>query len=554
MSLTPDVPEITDLPAGSAPGSADAALLDAILDASNEAILVIDETGSIRRFNPRFCEIWGVPVEALEQGSAIEVCESMVVQLDDPEAARDRMFQLLASPESADVEVIRFRDGRVIEYRWSPRIQGGVVSGGVLTFADVTETRRARSLLSDEVWVNAGLARIRRQLGWSADTSVMLNRLCEATTEVLECDASHTYLWSPDEGAFVLIAGDGDTEEQWRILREVKPTREALRELLIGFETDEIAEIELNASASGIAGDARDDLGVKRTLFMALRRDDEIIGFHSACIRESGTAFDERQRRLARGTAQLVSLALENARLVQELAYANRRKEQFVTALSHELRSPLHVILGYTSLLLDEHRDFRREEPRDLVGRIDRSARQLAAMLEDTLAVGLDSSVKEVCVGDVVLSDVLRDVEVETREPRQEAGLAYAWDISPELPTLQSDGDKIRLIVKNLVSNAVKFTEAGGIFVRALPSDTGVEIAVEDTGVGIGKEAQKIIFEPFRQIDRTQGRAVTGTGLGLHVVRRMVDLLGGKISVESAIGQGATFRVWLPAPGAVAAA
>ncbi|MCH2098965.1 MAG: HAMP domain-containing histidine kinase [Pseudomonadales bacterium] len=212
------------------------------------------------------------------------------------------------------------------------------------------------------------------------------------------------------------------------------------------------------------------------------------------------------------------------------------------------------MILGYTSLLLDEDRDFGREEPRDLVGRIERSARQLAAMLEDTLSVGLDSSVKDVRMGDVILSDVLRDIEVETREPRQEAGLAYAWDISPQLPKLHSDGDKIKLILKNLVSNAVKFTEAGGIFVRATPRDTGVEIAVEDTGVGIGEEAQKIIFEPFRQIDRTQGRAESGTGLGLHVVRRMVDMLGGKISVESEIGQGATFRVWLPAPGAVASA
>lgn len=553
MSLAPDATEETRSPSRE-PAAADTAVLDAILDASNEAILVIDQAGSIRRFNRRFCEIWNVPEEALEQDSAIEVCESMVRQLEDPEAARDRMFQLLVSSEASEVEVIRVRDGRVIEYRWSPRIVENLVSGGVLTFADVTETRRARSLLTDEVWVNAGLAQIRRQLGWSADTSVMLNRLCEATTEVLECDASHTYLWSPEEGAFMLIAGYGDTHEQWRILGEARPSREDLTELLAGFANDEIVEFETRGPMGGLALAPDAGAPAERTLFMALRRDDEIIGFHRACIRAEEDHFNERQRRLARGTAQLVSLALENARLVQELAYANRRKEQFVSALSHGLRSPLHVILGYTSLLLDEDRDFGREEPRDLVGRIDRSARQLAGMLEDTLSVGLDSSVKDVRVGDVVLGDVLRDIEVETREPRQEAGLAYAWDISPQLPKLHSDGDKIKLILKNLVSNAVKFTEVGGIFVRAIPRDTGVEIAVEDTGVGIGEEAQKIIFEPFRQIDRTHGRTESGTGLGLHVVRRMVDMLGGKISVESEIGQGATFRVWLPAPGAVPSA
>ncbi|MEO2168594.1 MAG: ATP-binding protein, partial [bacterium] len=106
-----------------------------------------------------------------------------------------------------------------------------------------------------------------------------------------------------------------------------------------------------------------------------------------------------------------------------------------------------------------------------------------------------------------------------------------------------------RLIVKNLVSNAVKFTDVGGIFVKATAQETGIEIAVEDTGIGIGVEAQKIIFEPFRQLDRTAGRVLRGTGLGLHVVRQMVDLLGGRIDVESKPGKGATFRVWLPAPG-----
>lgn len=284
---------------------------------------------------------------------------------------------------------------------------------------------------------------------------------------------------------------------------------------------------------------------------MALRRGEEIIGFHSASLRDGERTFDERQRRLARGSAQLCSLALENARLVQELGRANRRKEEFVSALSHALRSPLHVILGYTELLLEEERDLNSPEPRELVRRIDRSGRQLAEVLEGSLAAGIDPKVGDVSLSEVVLSEVLREVEVETREIRQEAGLSYAWDIAPGLPVLQSDPDKIKLIVKNLISNAVKFTDEGSIFLRASARDTGVEIAVEDTGIGIGQEAQKIIFEPFRQIDQLEGRVLRGTGLGLHVVRQMVDVLGGTIAVESAPGEGAVFRVWLPAPGAV---
>ncbi|MFP6662885.1 MAG: ATP-binding protein [Deltaproteobacteria bacterium] len=547
MATAPEPARITTATAPVPPASA--GVLEAVLEATSEAIIVIDELGGIAQFNRRFCEMWGVPVEALEFESAIAVCSNMVEQLNDPEDAKTRLFQLMASPTPPEPQAIEFADGRIIEYCWKPQLVGGVPCGGVLAFRDISETRKAHGLLSDEVWVNAGLARIRSQLGWSADTSVMLHRLCAATTEILECDASHTYLWSADENAFLLVAGHGDNEEQWQLLQSIRPSRAMVSDLLCGFDHDEIAEVEIAKSEAALNDGVRNTLGVERTLFMALRSGDETIGFHSACIRTKGTYFNDRQRRLARGTGQLVSLALENTRLVQELARANRRKEEFVTALSHELRTPLHVILGYTSVLLADERDIGRTEPRELIRRIDRSGRQLAAMLEDSLVAGIDPEITDVHRSAVCIADVLRDVELDTREARQEAGLAYSWNIATDLPVLHSDGDKIRLIVKNLVSNAVKFTDVGGVFVKATAQKNGIEIAVEDTGVGIGVAAQKIIFEPFRQLDRTAGRILRGTGLGLHVVRRMVDLLGGRIDVESAPGKGATFRVWLPAPG-----
>ena len=525
--------------------------VDVILDATREAVLVVDELGGITEFNRSFVEMWDIAPEALLEGSALDVCDRMVEMLPDPLGARDTFLGLLAQTEVADPGEVEFQDGRIIEYKWSPRIEEGLISGGVLTFRDVTEVRQARLLLSDEVWVNAGLARVRRQLVWSSDTSVMLHRLCEATTEILECDASHTYLWSPEEKSFLVVAGDGDSAEQWRYLQTAEPLRESFGRILEGFDHDEIFEVRTEAQGGPSQGKDSSENAPERTLFMALRRGEEIIGFHSASLRDGERTFDERQRRLARGSAQLCSLALENARLVQELGRANRRKEEFVSALSHALRSPLHVILGYTELLLEEERDLDSPEPRDLVRRIDRSGRQLAEVLEGSLAAGIDPKVGDVSLSEVVLSEVLREVEVETREIRQEAGLSYAWDIAPSLPVLQSDSDKIKLIVKNLISNAVKFTDEGSIFLRASARGTGVEIAVEDTGIGIGQEAQKIIFEPFRQIDQLEGRVLRGTGLGLHVVRQMVDVLGGTIAVESAPGEGAVFRVWLPAPGAI---
>jgi signal transduction histidine kinase len=106
------------------------------------------------------------------------------------------------------------------------------------------------------------------------------------------------------------------------------------------------------------------------------------------------------------------------------------------------------------------------------------------------------------------------------------------------------------VVIKNLVSNAVKFTTEGSVTVEAREQRGGVEISVSDTGIGIPQDALGFIFEPFRQVDSSDTRPYTGSGLGLHIVQRLLEVLGGTITVESAVGRGSTFRVWVPLPGA----
>ena len=125
------------------------------------------------------------------------------------------------------------------------------------------------------------------------------------------------------------------------------------------------------------------------------------------------------------------------------------------------------------------------------------------------------------------------------------------WEIAPDLPPLHTDRVKLAMVLKNLVGNAVKFTEQGAVSVNACADNGGVEFSVSDTGIGITAAARAIIFEPFRQADMSIARHYGGVGLGLYIVRRLLELLGGRVAVESEIGRGSVFRVWVPlaAPG-----
>jgi signal transduction histidine kinase len=121
------------------------------------------------------------------------------------------------------------------------------------------------------------------------------------------------------------------------------------------------------------------------------------------------------------------------------------------------------------------------------------------------------------------------------------------WQIAPRLPTLHTDVMKLKMVLKNIITNALKFTDAGVITIGAQPRQNGVDFEVADTGIGIPQDALGAIFEPFRQVDSSSTRRHGGVGLGLYIVRQLVGLLGGMVTVESEVGRGSTFRVWIPA-------
>lgn len=517
-----------------------------IFDSVPALIWYKDTANRIIRVNRPAAESAGWPVDAMEGQSMHDLYpeEATRYHADDTEVITSGI------PKRGIIEPLQTASG---EKRWVQsdkipyRDEHGTIVGVIVFAVDITERRRVEAALADEVQVSAALARVGRELISALDTPVVLDRLCKLTTEVLDCDLSHVFRWYADDEVYEPVAADGLSAEEWEEFRVMGTPRAMVTGLLAWLQRDEVVQIDVTKIQNQLPAAMAVQRGVTRTLHAALRRGGEVFGVLTAAYRGRQEAFSARQERIARGLAQLGSLALENARLVEELDRANQVKSEFVATMSHELRTPLNVIIGYSDLLLDGGFGPLTAEQRETLARVALNARELLELINDTLDLSrLEAGRMPLEVEDVRLTELFAVLDAETREVQQKPGVRFDWMVAPDLPTLHTDPVKLKVVLKNLIVNAVKFTEAGSVTIAARACDGGVEVSIADTGIGIPQASLPIIFQAFQQLDNSATRAHRGVGLGLYIVSRLLDLLGGRIDVESVVGSGSTFRVWLP--------
>lgn len=262
----------------------------------------------------------------------------------------------------------------------------------------------------------------------------------------------------------------------------------------------------------------------------------------------------DTEARALRTIARLVSVAKENADLVNELKdnnlqleRANRLKSEFLASVSHELRTPMNAIIGYTKLMLDGlDGDLTEQQTADLE-RVVQAADNLLGLINGLLDLAkIEAGKMEMNIEEVDIPIVINDVIELMHASADSKSLSLRADVAETLPAAWADRARIRQVLVNLLANAVKFTEHGGVTIRATIVDGWITIAVIDTGVGIPPEAQTYIFDEFRQVDASTTRRYGGTGLGLAISKRLIALHGGRIWVESTMGVGSTFLFTLP--------
>jgi signal transduction histidine kinase len=264
--------------------------------------------------------------------------------------------------------------------------------------------------------------------------------------------------------------------------------------------------------------------------------------------------FTDKQLELVTTFADQASIAIENVRLFDEiqdkgrqLEEASAHKSQFLANMSHELRTPLNAILGYAELMVDGAYGEPSENMLGILKRLEANGKHLLGLINDVLDLSkIEAGQLVLELSDYCVQDIAQTVRSTLEPLASDKKLAFKVEMAPELPPGHGDGRRLTQVLINLVGNAIKFTDAGEVAIKAEANNGSFHVSVRDTGPGISAADQANLFQEFQQADNAITRKKGGTGLGLAISKRIIEMHGGRIWVESQVGQGSTFAFTLP--------
>jgi len=287
-------------------------------------------------------------------------------------------------------------------------------------------------------------------------------------------------------------------------------------------------------------------LGVRSVIAVPLVARSESLG--AITLVGAGRQYSRNDLATAEDFAQRAALSISNARLFAAAQEASRAKSEFLAVMSHELRTPLNAVLGYADLLQAGIGGEVSDRQRAHLDRIKECARHLEGIIDEILAFSrMEAGSETVRLRRVDLRDVVRKASALLRPLARQKRLGFELRLPDEPAIVETEPEKIQQILRNLVTNAVKFTDEGEIRIEGVRDGTHHLLRIVDTGIGIAPEHHERVFAPFWQVEQHNRREVGGTGLGLSVARRTAELLGGRLTLDSASGRGSTFTLAIPA-------
>ncbi len=434
----------------------------------------------------------------------------------------------------------------------------------VTTFADqaviaienarlFNELRTRTTELGSSVAELKMLNEVAQAVSSTLDLRTVLSTVLNASLGVTWANAGAVFRYSRAERSFRLVEAVGWDEALTGSVRELRiaETESAMGEAAARREPIQLPDLAQRASYP--LRDITLAAGFHSALIVPLVGAERILGAIILMRQEAGE-FPPETVRLMQTLASQSVLAIQNARLFREiadkseqLALASQHKSQFLANMSHELRTPLNAILGYAELLVDGIYGVLPDRPKGVLDRIQNNGKHLLALINDVLDLAkIEAGQLTFTLEDYSVPEVVKSVVTATEPLATSKGLKFTAVLQDDLPMAHGDARRVSQVLLNLVGNAIKFTDEGEVEIRAVAAKGQFVLTVRDTGPGIADADQDRIFGEFQQIDNSNTRKKGGTGLGLAISKRMVEMQGGTISVDSALGQGSTFRVVLP--------
>src|SRR5437867_405398 len=400
------------------------------------------------------------------------------------------------------------------------------------------------------------LGEVGRAVSSTLDVETVLNTIVSRASQLAGADGCTIYEYDRDAEEFRMRAAHNYDADFVAVIRAVRLRKgEGVMGRAVQMrEPIQIPDIAVPGAYQSRLRDVLIGAGYRALLSVPLVREDEIIGSLSLTRKLPGE-FPAEVVELLKTFATQSALAIQNAHLFQEieeksrqLEVANRHKSEFLASMSHELRTPLNAVIGVSEVLLERMFGEINAKQEEYLQDILSSGRHLLSLINDILDLAkIEAGRMELEVADFHLPQAIDNSITLVRERAARRAIALEIRVDPRLGAIKGDERKVKQVLLNLLSNAIKFTPEGGhVGVQAGLSDGFAEVAVTDTGVGIAPEDHEAVFEEFRQVGTDYAKKHEGTGLGLTLSRRFVELHGGKIWVKSQLGQGATFTFTLP--------